>query len=104
MFYEDDYPSWIGTLFASLGCDDKDLEDNVFRIVKEQETPPHIGNIIADLLLCEIENKIIELAKTEELIFRKYINGMDTHFSINGISVTDKSGVLNIIEEFEKAA
>lgn len=89
MFYENSVPTNIGELEqigAQFGISITGVD--IWERAKCHEKPPHLGNVYLSLLFSQLQSELSE--RYPELIVDYSINGLDSHFIINGEGINTK--------------
>jgi len=106
MFYEDDYPDWIDELYKEVCGTRTSLDEYVWERVRCLKEPPHIGNVIATILLDEVVDviiyKMIPKDRRDESreLFEISINALATSLSFNGEAIYSKEDAETEIKEY----
>ena len=102
LFFTDDYPDWVGELFAEF-CEPWDVTDQIiWELVRESKEMPHIGNVVAGELLENVANAVRRISGGENVEIECDINAMGTRIYIDGDSYTDKDSIMEYLESKEK--
>ena len=100
MFNIDNYNDWIDSLFKDLKLDDSDIEEEIWEMIRDEFTPPNIGNLKAQWLLRKIVKKADSLSSG--INYSIYLNNMDTHLTLDYEEVTDIKSFKIVIENRNK--
>lgn len=105
--YEDDYPTWVNRLFDEVCrkgiCYDSQLDEVVWATTRQFKEIPHIGNIMCDTILKRIIDGFKNRYEDDYDLssFETYINGLDSHLSLNGEYITEYQDLIDNLEGLE---
>jgi len=106
MFYGNDYPDWIDEFHTEMCGNRISLDEDVWERIKCSENPPHIGNVIASIMLEEIVDAIVDKMIPEDRRdearekFEISINALATSLSFNGEAIYSKEDAETEIKEY----
>jgi len=112
LFNTEDYPDWIEEMYTeAIEYNENiksDINETVWRIAREYNESPHIGNIVFQELANAIITSIIEEEKLEDIkdaIFEKitvYPDGYGSYISVGGEDITEFQDLLSDILKIAK--
>ncbi len=95
--------SWRDVLVKINGSSVLDtIENDVWAIARESEEIPHIGNIYMEEIAKQLTSAIEDKYPSIETNY--YVNGLDSHFYLNGERLTDLSDFTDIIEAIDNTS
>lgn len=98
MFYEHDIPSSIGdieVIAQHFGV--VVTEQDIWQAAKQNDTPPHLGNLYLELLFSQLADCLRNKYPTIDVQFE--VNALASYFNVNNQSLATLEELLLLVEQ-----